>query len=84
MLFVVIEAVNRSYNKSYSLSLMNTKISKLSELSDIIVKKSRLDEGVLNFVTRFKLGILLKSFPSLKEQGYSLLSIISIILIRLG
>lgn len=64
---------------------MRTKISKLSELTDILVEKSRLDAGVLNFASCFKVGTLLKSFSSLKEQGYSLFSIITkLILIRLG
>ena len=64
---------------------MRTKVNKLSELSDILVEKSRLDAGVLNFVSRFKVGTLLKSFSPLKEQGYSLLGIITkLILIRLG
>lgn len=64
---------------------MSTKINKLSELTDILVDKSTLDTGVLNFVSCFKVGRVLKSFSQLKEQGYSLLSIITkLILIRLG
>ena len=64
---------------------MRTKISKLSELSDILVEKDRLDSGILNFVRLFKVGNLSKSFSALKEQGYPLLVIITkLILIRLG
>lgn len=64
---------------------MRTKISKLSELSDILVEKDRLDSGILNFVRLFKVGNLLKSFSALKEQGYPLFVIITkLILIRLG
>lgn len=63
---------------------MYTKISKLSELSDTLVEKNKLDNGVLNFVCRFKVGSLLRSFSSLKEQGYSLIAIITnLIFIRL-
>lgn len=50
---------------------MRTKISKLSELSDISVEKDKLDTGVLNFVSLFKVGNLLKSFSALKRTGLS-------------
>lgn len=56
---------------------MRTKISKLSELSDISVEKDKLVTGVLNFVSLFKVGNLLKSFSALKEQGYPLLVVIT-------
>ena len=63
---------------------MHTKISKLSELSDTLVDKNKIDSGVLNFVSRFKVGSLLRSFSALKEQGYSLIVIITnLIFIRL-
>ena len=64
---------------------MCAKINNLSELSDILVEKDKLDNGVLNFVTRFKVGSLLKSFSDLKGQGYPLRVIITnLIFIRLG
>ena len=63
---------------------MHTKISKLSELSDTLVDKNKIDSGVLNFASRFKVGSLLRSFSALKEQGYSLIVIITnLIFIRL-
>ncbi len=49
---------------------MRTKITKLSELTDILVKKSKLDSVVLNFVGSFKVNLPLKSFSELKSQGY--------------
>ena len=64
---------------------MYTKVSNLSELTDILVDKNKLDNGVLNFVSRFKVGSLLRSFSALKEQGYPLRIIITnLIFIRLG
>ncbi len=64
---------------------MYTKISNLSELSDTLVEKNKLDNGILNFVSRFKVGSLLRSFSALKEQGYPLQVIITnLIFIRLG
>lgn len=63
---------------------MHTKISKLSELSNTLVDKNKIDSGVLNFASRFKVGSLLRSFSALKEQGYSLIVIITnLIFIRL-
>jgi hypothetical protein len=63
---------------------MYTKINKLSELSDTLVEKNKLNHGVLNFVSHFKVGSLLRSFSALKEQGYSLIVIITnLIFIRL-
>ena len=56
---------------------MHTKISNLSELSDILIEKNKLESGVLNFISRFKVGSLLRSFSALKEQGYSLIVIIT-------
>ena len=52
---------------------MYTKVSKLSELSDTLVDKNKIDSGVSNFASRFKVGSLLRSFSALKEQGYSLI-----------
>ena len=64
---------------------MHTKISNLSELSDTLIKKKKLDSGISNFVNRFKIGSLLRSFSTLKEQGYPLrVIIINLIFIRLG
>ncbi|HHT22165.1 MAG TPA: hypothetical protein GXZ87_02475 [Bacteroidales bacterium] len=64
---------------------MNTKKNKLSELSDILAEKSKLDNGILTFVRQFKIGILLKSFSQFKKQGYSVVSVITrLIFIRLG
>ncbi len=63
---------------------MYTKVSKLSELSDTLVDKNKIDSGVSNFASRFKVGSLLRSFSALKEQGYSLIVIITnLIFIRL-
>ena len=64
---------------------MNTKVSNLSELTDTLLDKNKLDNGVLNFVSQFKVGSLLRSFSALKEQGYPLRIIITnLIFIRLG
>ncbi len=64
---------------------MCAKINNLSELSDIFFEKDKLDNGVLNFVSRFKVGSLLRSFSALNEQGYPLQVIITnLIFIRLG
>ena len=64
---------------------MGAKIGILDELSNILTKKEKTDEGVLVFSKQFKLGQLLKPFSSVKKQGYTLISIlIAIILSRLG
>ena len=64
---------------------MSAKIGTLNELSNILTKKEKTDEGVLVFSKQFKLGQLLKPFSEVKKQGYSLMSILmSFILSRLG
>ena len=56
---------------------MYTKVSNLSELAYTLVDKNKLDNGVLNFFSRFKVGSLLRSFSAFKEQGYPLIVIIA-------
>jgi len=64
---------------------MSAKIGTLNELSNILTKKEKTDEGVLVFSKQFKLGQLLKPFSEVKKQGYSLMSIlVALILGRLG
>jgi hypothetical protein len=64
---------------------MDTKISKLSELTSLISTKEKIDGGVLGFSKRFKLGALLKPYSSVKSQGFNLFSILTALLIaRLG
>jgi hypothetical protein len=64
---------------------MSAKISILDELTNILTKKEKRDEGVLIFSKQFKTGQLLKPFSVVKKQGYSLKSIlVSMILSRLG
>ena len=64
---------------------MSTKLSNLSELSNILTQKEKTDEGVLVFSKQFKIGQLLKPFSSIKKQGYSLMCILlALILSRIG
>jgi len=64
---------------------MGTKIGILNELSNILMKKEKRDEGVLVFSKQFKIGQLLKPFSSIKQQGISLMSIlVALILSRFG
>jgi hypothetical protein len=64
---------------------MNAKVSILDELSAILTKKEKRDEGVLFFSKQFKLGQLLKPFSEVKKQGYSLMSIfVALLLSRFG
>jgi hypothetical protein len=64
---------------------MNAKLSILDELSAILTKKEKTDEGVLVFSKQFKIGRLLKPFSDVKKQGYSLMLIlVALILSRLG
>ena len=64
---------------------MGTKLSNLSELSNILIQKERADEGILTFSKQFKIGHLLKPFSSIKTQGYSLMFIlVALVLSRLG
>jgi hypothetical protein len=64
---------------------MSAKLGILDELSNILTKKEKRDEGVLVFSKQFKIGKLLKPFSNAKKQGYSLMSIlVTLILIRFG
>ena len=64
---------------------MDAKIGILDELSAILTKKEKRDEGVLVFSKQFKIGHLLKPFSSVKKQGYSLMLIlVALILSRFG
>jgi len=64
---------------------MSAKIGILNELSNILTKKEKTDEGVLVFSKQFKIGHLLKPFSDVKKQGFSLMSIfVALILSRLG
>ena len=64
---------------------MGAKLSNLSELGNILTQKEKTDEGVLTFSKQFKLSQLLKSYSSVKKQGYSLMLVfVAMILSRLG
>ena len=64
---------------------MGTKVSNLNELSAILSKKAKTDEGILFFSRQFKIGQLLKPFSHIKKQGYSLMHLlVALILSRLG
>ena len=64
---------------------MDAKIGILDELSNILTKKEKRDEGVLVFSKQFKIGHLLKPFSAVKKQGYSLMMIfVALILSRFG
>ena len=64
---------------------MSAKIGIKNELSNILTKKEKTDEGVLVFSKQFKIVRLLKPFSEVKKQGFSLMSIlVSLILCRLG
>jgi hypothetical protein len=64
---------------------MSAKLGILNELSNILTKKEKTDDGVLVFSKQFKIGHLLKPFSDVKKQGYSLMSIlVALILSRFG
>jgi hypothetical protein len=64
---------------------MSAKISNLEELSSILTKKEKRDGGVLHFSKQFKIEHLLKPFSGVKQQGFTLMSIlVTLILCRLG
>jgi hypothetical protein len=64
---------------------MSAKLSNLNELRNILTRKEKADEGVLTFSKQFKIGQLLKPFSAAKKQGYSLMSILLVLLLsRLG
>jgi hypothetical protein len=64
---------------------MSTKLSNLTELSNILTQKEKADEGVLTFSKQFKIGRLLEPFSAVKKQGFSLMSIlVALILSRFG
>ena len=64
---------------------MSAKLSILEELSNILTKKEKRDDGVLVFSKQFKIGQLLKPFSEVKKQGYSLILIlVALILSRFG
>jgi len=64
---------------------MNAKLSNLDELSNILMQKEKIDEGVLVFSRQFHLWQLLKPFSTAKKRGYSLMLIlVSLILSRFG
>jgi hypothetical protein len=64
---------------------MSAKLSNLNELSNILRQKEKADEGVLAFSKQFKIGQLLKPFSVVKKQGYSLMSILLVLILsRLG
>jgi hypothetical protein len=64
---------------------MSTKVSNLNELSAILSKKEKANEGILFFAKQFKIGHLLKPFSQVKKQGYSLMNLlVALILCRFG
>jgi len=64
---------------------MSAKLSNLNELRNILTQKEKADEGVLAFSKQFKIGHLLKPFSAVKKQGYSLMSILLVLILsRLG
>jgi len=64
---------------------MSAKLSNLTELGNILTQKDRTDEGVLTFSKQFKIRHLLKPFSSVKKQGFTLMSILVVLILsRLG
>ena len=64
---------------------MSTKLSILSELGNILIKKERADEGVLVFSKQFNIAYLLKPFAKVKKKGVSMMKIlVALILTRFG
>ena len=64
---------------------MGAKLGILDELRNILTGKEGLDGGILTFSKQFKIGRLLKLYSDVKKQGYSLMSILVVlILIRFG
>jgi hypothetical protein len=64
---------------------MSAKIGNLNELSNILIRKEKTDEGVLAFSKQFKIEHLLKPFSSVKKQGFSLMSVLlALLLSRFG
>jgi hypothetical protein len=64
---------------------MSAKVSNLDELASILTKKEKRDGGILHFSKQFKTGHLLKPFSGVKQQGFTLMSIlVALILCRLG
>jgi hypothetical protein len=64
---------------------MSTKVSNLNELSAILTKKEKSDEGILSFSKQFNPGLLLRPFSHVKKQGHTLKDIfVAMILRRLG
>ena len=49
---------------------MRLKIQNLSELEQVLSDKEKIDSGVLNFVSSFKIGALLKPFNNIKNKGF--------------
>ena len=64
---------------------MGAKLGILNELSNILTKKEKTDEGVLSFSKQFNIGRLLKPYSFVKKQGFSLmLVLVALLLSRLG
>jgi len=63
---------------------MTSKITHLSELESVLCNNDKINEGVLQFFTAFKIERLLGAFDSLKSKGFSVsVVLLSLLLFRL-
>jgi hypothetical protein len=60
---------------------MGAKLSNLDELRNILTQKEKADAGVLTFSKQFKIGQLIKPFAEAKKQGYSVMSILLVLIL---
>ncbi len=50
---------------------MSSKIANLSELDSVLCNIDKTNEGVLHFVSAFKIGRLLRAYEAIKSKGFS-------------
>jgi hypothetical protein len=63
---------------------MTSKIANLSELESVLCNNDKTDEGVLHFISTFRIGRLLGLFDEIKRKGLSVSMILfSLIIFRL-
>ena len=63
---------------------MASKVINLDELKPILINETKTDEGILHFLSTFKIHHLLKSFSTTKMKGISVsILLYSLIIFRL-
>ncbi|MEA3504398.1 MAG: hypothetical protein U9R32_04290 [Bacteroidota bacterium] len=63
---------------------MSSKVINLNELKPILIDKTKTDEGILHFLSTFKIHHLLKPFNTAKTKGISVSTLLySLIIFRL-